>query len=164
VRGRILGAGADGGAISGEDGKRYRFAAIQWRGQHELRGGEDVDYEIGDDGAAIEIFPIGPAPAAIGVLDAPQTKDGTALGVVSLVLGLLGFTPTFGIIAAAAGLFVGRTAFKQAQQAGNSNGLLLARLGIILSCITLVIAALALVALGGIFAGLGALLHHSAGY
>jgi hypothetical protein len=131
-------------------------------GQREPKTGDPVDFEIGDDGSAIEIFAIAPAPALDlnKVIDAPQAKDGTAFGIISLVLGFLGFVPTFGLIAAIAGLIVGRAGFKQAQQAGNSNGTLLCRIGIILSCITLAIAVLALVVLGGVFAGLAALFAH----
>lgn len=107
-------------------------------------------------GAGIEGAPPSPreTPAS------GQGQDGTMLGIVSLVLGLLGFVPSLGVIAAIGGLITGSMGRAQAKRAGNGTGALLALLGIILSSLTLVFSILALIVAGGMVAGLGGMLSH----
>lgn len=58
MRGKILGASADGGTISGEDGKRYRFDPGQWKSERSPAQGDEVDFEVGDQGTAHEVFSV----------------------------------------------------------------------------------------------------------
>lgn len=64
MKGRILGFSANeaGGAISGEDGKRYKFRTDAWKASRPPKAGEEVDYEIAADGTASEIYPLTPTP------------------------------------------------------------------------------------------------------
>jgi len=59
MKGKVLGlASADAhGVINGEDGKRYRYAAADWRGDAAPSVGSDVDFDAGADGAAQDIYP-----------------------------------------------------------------------------------------------------------
>lgn len=68
MKGKILGfSEAEGtGAISAEDGSRYRFARAEWRGERPPTTGTVVDFE-GADGQAQEIYPVsGAVLAALG--------------------------------------------------------------------------------------------------
>jgi hypothetical protein len=56
VRGKVLGFATDGGTISGEDGKRYAFEAAQWKGVRTPAQGEEVDFEVGDQGKASDVY------------------------------------------------------------------------------------------------------------
>jgi hypothetical protein len=77
MQGRILGfdEAAGTGMISGEDGKRYRFARDDWRGTGVARAGVAVDFD-GNADAASDIYPVvaargaGAAAAAAGASDA----------------------------------------------------------------------------------------------
>lgn len=77
MQGRILGfdEAAGTGMVSGEDGKRYRFARADWRGSGAARAGVAVDFDANGDAAA-EIYPVvaarsaGAAAAAAGASDA----------------------------------------------------------------------------------------------
>lgn len=59
MKGKILGFNeAEGtGAISAEDGTRYRFTRADWRGERSPTTGAGVDFE-GADGGATEIYPL----------------------------------------------------------------------------------------------------------
>ncbi len=59
MKGRILGfdAAAGTGAVNGEDGKRYSFAAGDYKGPRAASAGEEVDFVV-KDGAATEIYPM----------------------------------------------------------------------------------------------------------
>ncbi len=58
MKGKILGySETDGtGAISGEDGARYKFVKGNWRGERPPTSGTPVDFDIAE-GAAIDIYP-----------------------------------------------------------------------------------------------------------
>lgn len=58
MKGRILGADAHGGTISGEDSKRYKFELTQWKGERSPSRDDEVDFEVGDDGRAEDIYPM----------------------------------------------------------------------------------------------------------
>lgn len=83
-----------------------------------------------------------------------QAAPGTILGIVSLICGILGLTPTFGIILAVVGLVTGSIARKQASAANNDTGRTLGLIGMILSAITLVIALISLIFVGGVLMSL----------
>jgi len=72
MKGRILGADNKGGAITGEDTKRYKFELSQWRGDRDPAGGEDVDFEVGSDGAALDIYPMRGAGPALNLGEVGQ--------------------------------------------------------------------------------------------
>ena len=81
MKGKILGfSEAEGtGAISAEDGSRYRFARANWRGERPPATGTAVDFE-GADGLAKEVYPVGGAVLA-------------ALGNINVDLGDLSGSP-----------------------------------------------------------------------
>ena len=60
MKGKILGYDAAGGSgmITGEDGKRYRFASADWRGERSPATGASVDFEASAD-RANDIYPVG---------------------------------------------------------------------------------------------------------
>lgn len=63
MKGKILGATAQGGAISGEDGKRYQFESAQWKGERAPVQGDDVDFEPDGAGKAKDIYALRSAAA-----------------------------------------------------------------------------------------------------
>lgn len=98
MKGEILGfSDAHGGAISGEDGTRYRFHSADWRGSLAPLASERVDFEI-VEGRAIDVYPIRPTsqtvashPVAAATAQNPSSARWT--------------TPMFGIGAAIVVLF-----------------------------------------------------------
>lgn len=86
--------------------------------------------------------PVQPQPSA-------TAAPGTILGIVSIVCGVLGLLPGFGILLSIGGLICGLIGRGQAKAAGNANGATLNKVGIILSALTLVIAFLFTVLVGG---------------
>lgn len=58
MKGKILGANADGGTISAEDGKRYKFELMQWNSDRPPAAGQEVDFELDNAGRAIDVFPL----------------------------------------------------------------------------------------------------------
>ena len=68
MKGKILGvaAGDLAGAITGEDGKRYRYEAADWRGERPAAIGANVDFET-DGAKATDVYPaVGGAFAGVG--------------------------------------------------------------------------------------------------
>ena len=71
MKGRVLGfSDADGtGAISADDGTRFRFVRDDWRGDRPPAAGMAVDFEAAD-GAAKDIYPVrGSAAASLPNVD-----------------------------------------------------------------------------------------------
>ena len=58
MKGKILGFVESSGVITGDDGKRYKFSAADWKAPRAPRTGEEVDYEISAQGMAAEIYPL----------------------------------------------------------------------------------------------------------
>lgn len=58
MKGRILGAATidAAGAITGEDGQRYRYRLADWRGERAATPGVSVDFEV-EAGEAREVYP-----------------------------------------------------------------------------------------------------------
>lgn len=94
MKGKILGySDADGGAISGDDGMRYRFAISDWRGAGVPGAGGLVDFDMAD-GRAIDIYPLAeaerpapmpktsPPPAAPAPSTAPSLWRAPMLGLI----------------------------------------------------------------------------------
>ena len=104
MRGTILGfdAAAGQGAISGEDGRRYRFAADEWRGGLAVPGpGGIVDFEHDAGGGATGVYPLPAAvpratypgqaqPGAAYASGQPYEKSQVAAGLLALFLGAWG--------------------------------------------------------------------------
>lgn len=78
MKGQILGFDGETGAISGEDGARYGFAAADWKGPQPPRPREQVDF-VANAGAAGDIYPI--RRGGLSGL-APSIGDGVAEGGV----------------------------------------------------------------------------------
>jgi TM2 domain-containing membrane protein YozV len=79
MRGRVLGFdGATGaGAIAGDDGTRYNFAAAEWKGgQAQPAAGAEVDFDI-DNGVAASIYPLPPRASAQAAPQQPGYAPGT---------------------------------------------------------------------------------------
>ena len=59
MKGKVLGVGSDAepGVIVGEDGNRYRYSATDWKGEALPAVGAEVDFDVGADGAAKDIYP-----------------------------------------------------------------------------------------------------------
>jgi hypothetical protein len=86
MKGKILGfdAAAGTGAISGEEGRRYKFHSAEWKGQRPPKAGEEVDFEIADDGHALEIYPLR-AGAALDFSEmGAKVKDALGTGGAAL--------------------------------------------------------------------------------
>ncbi|WP_271078950.1 hypothetical protein [Aurantiacibacter sp. MUD61] len=64
MQGQVLGFSGDEGAITGDDGKRYKFTRSDWKSERDPRGGERVDFVESDSGTAGEIYPLKRAAAA----------------------------------------------------------------------------------------------------
>jgi hypothetical protein len=67
MKGKILGVAAEelAGAITGDDGKRYRYDAAEWRGERPASIGANVDFDIGG-GVARDVYPAVGAFAGVG--------------------------------------------------------------------------------------------------
>lgn len=91
MKGRVLGFSTEeaGGAISGEDGKRYKFRSDAWKGPKPPKPGEEVDYEIAADGTASEIYPLH-ASAGIDLGDVGARMKGALGSGGSVDVGAVG--------------------------------------------------------------------------
>ena len=95
MRGSVLGFDPDtnAGAITGEDGSRYDFVRLDWRGSAPPVRGSAVDF-VADGSRAIQVYPVGVAsdPAA-----GDTAKITYILYLVSLAVGI---TAIVGVIIA----------------------------------------------------------------
>ena len=84
MRGKVLAfdRGAGEGHISGDDGRRYRFAAAEWRPQRAPAAGTTVDFEP-QDGEALAVYTLtGPL--------VPGEKSRIGAALLAIFLGGLG--------------------------------------------------------------------------
>lgn len=100
MKGRILGvaAGDLAGAITGDDGKRYRYEAADWRGERPASVGATVDFEV-EGGAARDVYPavgaftgVGAAAASVEALAGSSGGEkiiGLFKGTLALPLAIL---------------------------------------------------------------------------
>jgi hypothetical protein len=67
MKGKILGVAAEelAGAITGDDGKRYRYEATEWRGERAASIGASVDFDV-EGGVARDVYPAVGAFAGVG--------------------------------------------------------------------------------------------------
>jgi hypothetical protein len=79
MKGTVLGFSAETGegVINGEDTRRYKFGRADWRGDTAPRAGAAVDFETGEDGKAVDIYP---ALSAFSSIDTSGVQN--ALGKV----------------------------------------------------------------------------------
>ena len=86
MRGRVLGFDPDTntGAISGDDGRRYDFARIEWHGRTNPTHGIAIDF-VPDGQRATRIYPV---VAAYDPADASTANIIYILYLLSLVLGV----------------------------------------------------------------------------
>ncbi len=59
MKGTVLGFSAETGegVINGEDSRRYKFTRADWKGDAAPRTGAAVDFETGEEGKAVDIYP-----------------------------------------------------------------------------------------------------------
>lgn len=95
MKGRILGTATmdAAGAITGEDGQRYRYGLADWRGERAATPGVSVDFEI-EAGEAKEVYPA----VGAGVLSGapmPSVEQLTSSPVMAKVKSLFTNTLAF---------------------------------------------------------------------
>ena len=88
MRGQILGFDfrTGLGEISGDDGRRYRFAGTEWRPQSQPRPGQKVDFEASSDEAR-SVYSIAPQSALASTAGEPNRLTA---GLLALFLGTIG--------------------------------------------------------------------------
>lgn len=98
MKGDILGySDVDGGAITGEDGARYRFGKSDWRGADLPVAGGRVDFDVAD-GRAIDIYPLaGTGQLAASPVTAPMPAPAAPAVAASGSAIPLWRTPLFGL-------------------------------------------------------------------
>jgi hypothetical protein len=98
LQGTILGYTADigTGAITGADGRRYKFAAAAWKGQGAPVPGTPVDFELADGGQAADIYPLKAQSAT------PAQPDGEPAPDLGKYVAMAGRKP--GLVAGAMAL------------------------------------------------------------
>jgi hypothetical protein len=139
------------GLILGSDGKRYDFAAAEWRGANPPLVGMAIDF-IANDNQASAVFPLTgnvAMPAAGGVVVGPADNSVTLgwLGVGCLVLSfIIPVLPTIGAFV------LGLIGSGEAKKHGNGTGLLLGRISWI-GALVITFAGFVLIALGLSFLG-----------
>lgn len=84
----------------------------------------------------------------------PVSDDGTGLGVVALICGLIAFIPGLGLFFAVAAIICGALGNMRAAAAGNSSGRTLCIIGIALAAIALLLMISTVVFLGSLFSAL----------
>jgi hypothetical protein len=100
-----------------------------------------------------------PPPPAAAPVGAPRLQAGTVgagwiLGIVSIVCGVIGLLPGFGLLAAMIGIALGWVGRRRALQEGDSRGAFLSLVGLILACVMLVVSGLYLLVIGSAMLGI----------
>lgn len=99
MKGRILGTATidAAGAITGEDGQRYRYRLADWRGERAATPGVSVDFEI-EAGEAKEVYPAvgaGVLGGALGGAPMPSVEQLSSSPVMAKVKSLFTNTLAF---------------------------------------------------------------------
>lgn len=99
MKGRILGTATidAAGAITGEDGQRYRYGLADWRGERAATPGVSVDFEI-EAGEAKEVYPAvgaGVLGGALGGAPMPSVEQLSSSPVMAKVKSLFTNTLAF---------------------------------------------------------------------
>lgn len=154
MQGQILQLQAErrSGVILGNDGNRYSFLEMDWKGGDAPAAGLNVDF-IAADGRAAEIFPLpsqtGSAPSAAPARPQPMVSAAAAAEGSSVLLGLIGIAclvlgfviPLLPTIAA---FVLGLVGADSAKRHNNQTGLILARVAWIGALVLIVIGVLLL--------------------
>jgi hypothetical protein len=108
MRGTVLGFDGTTGIVSGEDGKRYRFSAADWKGADSAQANSAVDF-VAKGESATEIFPVaaaarGPAASALSGGGAAFIAQRPQLVLAALALLIVLLVPmiTYGRLGATA--------------------------------------------------------------
>jgi hypothetical protein len=154
MQGRVLeldGMGA-GGTILGSDGSRYAFVIGEWRAADKPTAGGPVDFILGDNSTAREIFPLPPSaayvppppgaapwaaqggqpqPAASVAYVPPQQVQAAGgssvlLGILGIICLLLSFVVPF--VATIAAFILGLIGADSGKRYKNTLGLVLSRI------------------------------------
>lgn len=99
MKGRILGAATidAAGAITGEDGNRYRYKLADWRGERAATPGVSVDFEV-EAGEAKEVYPAvgaGVLGGALGGAPMPSVEQLSSSPVMAKIKSLFTNTLAF---------------------------------------------------------------------
>lgn len=151
MRGTILGVHDGRGFLLGADERRLEFPLSEWRSAGAPTAGQIVDY-VEEAGEARSVFAV---PAA-GVRPPPMsgtTQSGSfVLGAIAVGCLALGFFIPF--LPTLAALVLGIMGAARAQEEGDDNGLLLARIAWIGALVLLGIGVLAVVGIIALVGGL----------
>jgi hypothetical protein len=85
---------------------------------------------------------------------APVPGAGWVLGIVSIVCGVIGLLPGFGLLAAMIGIALGWVGRRRALQEGDNRGAFLCLVGLVLACVMLVVSGVYLLVVGGAMLGI----------
>jgi hypothetical protein len=96
-----------------------------------------------------------PAPLPVGALR-PQAGPGagSVLGIVSIVCGVIGLLPGFGLLAAMIGIALGWVGRRRALEEGDNRGAFLCLVGLVLASVMLVVSGIYLLLVGGAMLGI----------
>lgn len=160
MRGAILGLHEGRGVIATADQRRLEFPLTEWRSVEPPMTGVEVDF-VEENGEARAVYRV---PAGVAGVSAPSqdlTQGAGLLGVISLCCLALGFFIPF--VPTIAALILGAVGAGQAKREGDSNALLLNRIGWI-GALAMLLCGLAFMALFGVFfMNIFALLFEAAG-
>ncbi|MCJ8325501.1 MAG: DUF4190 domain-containing protein [Campylobacterales bacterium] len=127
------------GLISGEDGNRYKLDINEWFSKTTApKAGNKIDFQIKDN-KAIEIYSINSKYTNYGVIN---TKETSTSSIISLFFGIIGLTLTWWLFAipSIVAVISGHIAISEiSKNRDNLIGIGLARAGLILGYIVIVI-------------------------
>lgn len=121
MRGQLLDSSRAGGLILGEDGKRYSFAAKDWKGAEPAVAGIGVDF-VEEVGVAREVYPLRVAPP---VAASPGEGNSVLLGWLGIACLVLCFV--FPVLPLIGALGLGLAGAADAKRHNNATGLALSR-------------------------------------
>lgn len=123
MRGQLLDSSRAGGLILGEDGKRYSFAAKDWKGAEPAVAGISVDF-VEEVGVAREVYPLRAAPQVAAVRGSGEGNSVLLgwLGIACLVLCFV-----FPVLPLIGALGLGLVGAADAKRHNNATGLALSR-------------------------------------
>jgi len=95
-----------------------------------------------------------PVPAGTPRLQAGVVGAGWILGIVSILCGVIGLLPGFGLLASMIGIALGWVGRRRALEEGDNRGAFLCRVGLILASVMLVVSGLYLLLVGNAMLGI----------
>ena len=156
MHGRILNwnGASNSGVVVTEGGDRYAFGPTDFKAAAKPRAGLKVDF-VPQGERAGEIY-----VTSDGVLGGPEGAGSNAMliAILAIVCAILGFLiPGLGLLLAIAALFLGLRARRLAAQDANGTAKMLATVAVIGGVISVFVALLVLLFVGGSFMSLMAL-------